>query len=67
MNDDQFNTIVGRLDIIINNLMALDENTEQKDRITTLNRLGLKPSEISKILGTSANTVSVTLSQRRRN
>jgi len=39
----------------------------QKDRIVFLNRAGLKPKLIAEIIGTTANHVSVVLSNARAN
>ncbi|MCH8201626.1 MAG: hypothetical protein IH996_00810 [Proteobacteria bacterium] len=37
----------------------------QKDKILFLGKAGVSPKDIAEILGTSANTVSVTLSRAR--
>ena len=38
----------------------------QKEQIEALNRAGLQPKEIAQLVGTSSNTVSVTLSQMKK-
>ena len=69
MNDNQFVELSAKLDIIIKLLAAnlVKEKEQQKDKIIELYKIGLKsPTEISKLLGTTANTVSVTLSNARK-
>ncbi|MFX0138897.1 MAG: hypothetical protein ACFFDN_34975 [Candidatus Hodarchaeota archaeon] len=60
--------ILERLDLIIK-LLAMNimsgEGT-QKDKIIQLSKIGLQPKEIANILNTTSNTVSVTLSNARR-
>ena len=60
--------ITKRLDIIIKLLaMNLMQGKEtQKDKIIQLSKLGLQPKEIANILGTTSNTVRVTLSAARK-
>ena len=52
----------------IANLLALSLVTgkPQPEQISLLNAAGYKASEIARLLGTTSNTVSVTLSQRRK-
>jgi DNA-directed RNA polymerase specialized sigma24 family protein len=52
----------------ISNLLALLLVTgkPQPEQISLLSAAGYSPSEIARILDTTSNTVSVTLSQRRR-
>ena len=51
------------------NLLALllVKGLPQGEQIALLDRAGLRPSEIAEMLGTTANTVSVELSNRRKN
>jgi hypothetical protein len=51
----------------IANLLALLLVTgkPQPEQISLLNAAGYKPSEIARLIGTTSNTVSVTLSKRR--
>ena len=68
MNEEQFEELKEKLDQIIR-LLAINfvkDYKLQKDKIITFSTLGYKPSEIAKFLGTTANTVSVTLSEARR-
>lgn len=50
------------------NLLALQlvQERAQTEQIDLLARAGLRPAEIAALLGTTRNTVSVNLSQRRR-
>lgn len=59
--------IIHRLDAIIR-LMAisLPKEINQTKKIEILSGVGLTPKEIAEILGTTSNTVSVTLSGIRR-
>lgn len=52
----------------ISNLLALLLITgkPQPEQISLLSAAGYSPSEIARLLDTTSNTVSVTLSQRRR-
>ena len=52
----------------IANLLALLLVTgkPQPEQISLLNAAGYAPSEIARLVGTTPNTVSVTLSQRRK-
>jgi DNA-directed RNA polymerase specialized sigma24 family protein len=59
--------IVEKLDLMIK-LLALnvmDTGNSQKEDIIQLARVGIQPKDIAKIIGTSSNTVSVTLSRAR--
>lgn len=47
------------------NLIAT-KDMPQKEKILSLSAVGLQPKEIAEIIGTTANTVSVTLSSTRR-
>jgi len=63
-----FEEVIKRLDLIIK-LLAMNfmkEEGSQKDKIIQLSKIGLQPKEIANILGTSSNTVSVTLSTARK-
>jgi hypothetical protein len=63
-----YEEIVERLDLIIK-LLAMNimsgEGT-QKDKIIQLSKIGLQPKEIANILNTTSNSVSVTLSNARK-
>ena len=60
--------ITERLDLIIKLLAMkmMDDQDSQKNKIIQLSKIGLQPKEIANILGTSSNTVSVTLSGARK-
>jgi DNA-binding CsgD family transcriptional regulator len=47
-------------------LLSVHANLTQGDLILVLARAGTPPAEIAEILGTSANTVNVTLSRTRK-
>lgn len=60
--------LIAKLDTLIR-LQAtsmVDRFDTQKERIIFLSKAGLQPKEIGDILGVSANSVSVTLSQMRK-
>jgi DNA-directed RNA polymerase specialized sigma24 family protein len=68
MDEKQFKEIISRLDLITR-LLALNmvKNLKtQKDKILTLDSFGLKPKEIANYLGTTINTLNVTLSEARK-
>jgi CRP-like cAMP-binding protein len=44
----------------------LEPKGTSSDKILALNSLGMTPSEIAELLGTTANTVSVTLHKARK-
>lgn len=46
-------------------LIAMRDQS-QKDQITVLSRIGFEPREIADLLGTTANTVNVTLARIRK-
>jgi DNA-directed RNA polymerase specialized sigma24 family protein len=59
--------IVKRLDSLIRLVAAgVCANKSQRDSIEILNAAGLAPKQIAEFLGTSPNTVSVTLSAMKR-
>lgn len=65
MADD---ALLAKLDTLIR-LQAtsmVDRFETQKERIVFLSKAGLQPKEVGDILGVSANSVSVTLSQIRK-
>jgi DNA-binding NarL/FixJ family response regulator len=66
MDKQDLSRIEEKLDKIIK-LLILSSTPDwtQKDQIALLHRLGFAPKEIAEILGTTANTVSVTLSNLR--
>lgn len=59
--------LVDKINILIR-LMALDlcEGKSQKEQIVLLSNAGIGPKEIADMLGTTANTVSVTLAGARK-
>ena len=67
MEEKQFTTILDRLDKLIK-LMASQSLGDKtgKEAIALLSGVGFQPKEIADFLGTSPNTVSVTLSQLKR-
>ena len=46
--------------------LLLVQERQQGDQIDLLSRAGFRPTEIASLLGTTANTVSVRLSEQRR-
>lgn len=68
MDDKQFKELKDKMDVITK-LLALNivkDVKVQKDQIITLSSFGLQPSQIADLLGTTANTVRVTLSTARK-
>jgi DNA-binding CsgD family transcriptional regulator len=68
MDEKQFNEITSKMDTIIR-LLALSIVRDfqiQEQKITALSSLGFSPSEIAKLLGTTQNTVSVTLNRMKK-
>ncbi len=67
MNDSKEEEILQELQRITK-LLALTATRDQiqRDRIAVLSSVGFQPKEIAKLLGTTANTVSVTLSDIRK-
>jgi transposase len=68
MSNEKFEReILKRLDAIIkiSTLGMMKENT-QTERIDLLNSVGFSPKEISEILNTSSNTVSVVLNKLKK-
>jgi len=68
MNEEQFKILKDKLEIIIKLLShnLVKDLKYQKDKIIMLSSIGYKPSEIAEMLGTTANTVRVTLSEARK-
>lgn len=68
VSKDQYNVIIEKLNKIMRllTLDVLNEKQTQKEKILFLNSIDFKPSEISKILKTSSNTVNVRLSEARK-
>jgi DNA-directed RNA polymerase specialized sigma24 family protein len=68
MDEKQFEKILNKIDLAIN-LLAVNlvkDSKNQKEKITTLSAFGFKPAEIAKLIGTTANTVSVALSDLKK-
>ena len=68
MEEKQFNELISKMNTIIRLLMtnSLKDMKKQSDKIVFLSSLNLGPSDIADLLGTTANTVSVTLSKNKR-
>jgi len=66
MTEEQWKELDSKLDAILRllALQIIDERTRQ-DQISILHKAGLPPRRIADIIGTTANTVSVTLSKMR--
>lgn len=47
-------------------LIAMKDQSQQKDQIAALSRVGLEPKEIADLLGTTPNTVRVALVDIRK-
>ena len=68
MDEKQFEEINDKLDKIIRLLAQglLKDMKFQKEKILMLSSIGYRPIEIANLLGTSSNTVSVTLSEAKK-
>lgn len=67
-SDRDVTEIKAKLDVIIRLLAAnaISDDRSVKDNALKLSRAGLAPKEIAELLGTTANTVSVSLSTSRK-
>lgn len=67
MKDEQFETLLAKLDALVR-LAALSATAAMKrpEQFLLLSNVGLSPKEIAEIVGTTPNTVSVTLSTMRK-
>ena len=68
MTADERNEILEELHLITKLLIwrLFKDETDQKEKIEILNKFDLQPQQIAEYLGTTANTVSVTLNKIRR-
>ena len=67
IDSSQLRELTARMDAIIKILaLTLPKELTQADKIALLSDAGFQPKEIAGILGTTANTVSVTLSKVKR-
>ena len=67
MTSQQFDDIASELRRIGRLLTLLvTKDLSQKDKIALLSTAGLQPKEIAELIGTTPNTVSVTLAQIRK-
>lgn len=68
MNDDQFNIISEKLDLITKALLLnLTKDLDFKQRVLELSKLGLKEAEIVKILAENRGRVHMTLMRQKKN
>jgi len=60
--------IIEKLDLMVKLLAlnVLNKSNSQKENIVQLAKFGVKPKDIANVIGTSDNTVSVTLSRARK-
>ena len=67
MNDSQFEQILNRLDMLARLLaLNLPEKMSQQDKIEILDSMNMQPKDVALILGTTRNTVSVTLNSIKK-
>lgn len=67
MTSEQYETLMSRLDIIMRLLaLSLTNDLKRQDQMLLLHTAGLAPRVIAEIIGTTPNTVSVTLSKMRK-
>lgn len=62
--DDEIVSELGKVKRLLS--VIATQGLSQRDRIATLDRVGFGPREIAELLGTTSNTVSVTLSGIRK-
>ncbi|MCD4739668.1 hypothetical protein K8R43_00595 [archaeon] len=67
MEDKQFKELMRKLEQILRvNALNVGKDRTKTERILMLDKVGFTPKEISEIIGTTSNTVSVTLSQTKK-
>ena len=68
MDDKQFTILSEKIEMIIRLLVQnlVKDMKTQKEKILMLNSLRFQPSEIARLLGTTSNTVSVTIYQSKK-
>lgn len=67
MNDPKEEEILRELQRITKLLvLTATKDQSQRDRIAVLSNIGFRPKEVAELLGTTSNTVSVTLSEIRK-
>ncbi len=67
IDSSQLRELTARMDAIIKMLaLTLPKELTQADKIVLLSDAGFQPKDIAGILGTTPNTVSVTLSKMKR-
>jgi len=60
-------SVLAKLDYLLRvHTISVTKGMKQNDQIALLNRAGLPPKEIADLLGTTSNTVSVTLAALRK-
>ena len=69
LDDKQFTILSEKIELIIRLLVLnlVKDMKTQKEKILMLNSLRFQPSEIARLLGTTSNTVSVTIYQSKKN
>lgn len=66
MTSDQYSALAEKVDVILRLLaLGLIDEKNRQDQVGLLHRAGLAPRDIAGIIGTTPNTVSVTLSKMR--
>lgn len=61
------NEVCKRLDQVIRLLaVAMSDGKNIRQQIEMLDKAGFQPTDIAKVIGTTSNSVSVTLSQMRK-
>ena len=67
MNDRVATELVGKLDVLVRLVaVGLCEGKAQSEKIVLLDLAGLPPMSIAELIGTTSNTVRVTLSGLRK-
>ena len=67
MDKNQFKELIEKLDQILRaNALNVGKDKTMTERMLMLDKVGFRPRDIAEILGTTSNTVSVTLSQTKK-
>ncbi len=67
MDNNQFEKLIEKLDIIIKlTALYVVKDMKVKEQVQLLDDLGIKPSDIARILGKTQNYVNVTLHKIRK-
>lgn len=67
MNEDALKVVISKLDVIIKLMsFAITQGKSQTEKIRLLSAAGFQPKEIAETIGTTPNTVRVTLTNLKK-